>query len=92
MIHMKVFDREFHVNFISFDKIESTSHKETRVVFSVENRGYIYSYIATPGQALAYVHSDGNEIYSPFQHLEGGSYFVEIGRRLSQMHIKELTK
>lgn len=79
-IYMKIFDKQFKVELISFEDKSTKEKTYRKVIFKADREVYHYIYEGT----LSYVVKDtGEEVYSPFKCIENGSYYEEIGRKLS---------
>lgn len=87
---MKVFDKEFEVALLSKEDKSNGSSIDRRVVFTTNGEVYHYEYGGSKNMCLSSVYVEDREnegklkqVYSSWRHIEGGSYFEEIGRRLS---------
>ena len=81
---MSVFGVPFEVKLISQEDRSTKDYTDKKVVFSANGETYHYAYSGGGLMKLSSVHDDDlNEVYSPWRHIPNGSYYEEIGRRLS---------
>lgn len=84
MKKIKIFDKEFEVNLLSFEDNSTTGNPYRKVIF--ETGGEIYHYCYSGGAMMALssvVKENGEKVYSPWEYIPDGSYYEEIGRQLS---------
>ena len=92
---MQVFDKPFEVEFISCVDQSSPNFPNVTVKFKVEDEIYYYTYKGSISQAFSSVMKENKatkkieQVYSAYKHIENGSYYDEIGRRLSVEHRKK---
>jgi hypothetical protein len=88
-MNMKIFDREFDVALLHFEDKSAKGSTDVNVTFTTGGVVYHYRYCGGPTMALSSVVKDNTqtgkteEVYSSWEHIPNGSYFEEIGRRLS---------
>lgn len=86
---MEIFGKKFDVALLSFNDKSTQGNPYREVIFTTEGEVYHYVYSGGPTMALSQVHKEnrktGNldEVYSPWKNIPNGSYYEEIGRRLS---------
>lgn len=84
---MKILDKDFNVEFISFEDKSSKGYTGWKVIYKVDGEVYHYAYIGGRSMMLSCVVKDtGEEVYSPLKYIPNGSYYEEIGRKLSIQH------
>ncbi|MDX9847445.1 MAG: hypothetical protein RBT74_10735 [Tenuifilaceae bacterium] len=89
---MKVYDKEFEVELLSFEDNSSNGSIFRKVSFTVRGELYHYTYSGGAMMALTAVVKENretnncDEVYSSWKHIPDGSYYSEIGRRLSVEH------
>ena len=82
---MKIFDKEFDVALLSFEREEGNTH----VSYTTGGEVYSYNYSSSPSMAVCEVLKKNKitrkweQVYSSFKHIPQGSYYQEIGRQLA---------
>ena len=88
-VKMDVFDRSFDVILLSIEDNSTIGNPNRLVKFRINSDVYEYYYSGGHTMALGSVVKINNEtnekeiVYSPFKYIPNGSYYEEIGRRLS---------
>lgn len=86
---MTVFDKEFDVVLLNFEDNSTPGNPDRHVTFTTGGEVYHYRYVGCPSMALSSVTRENretfkhDEVYSSWKYIPGGSYYEEIGRRLS---------
>lgn len=81
---MKILDKDFNVELISFEDKSTKGDTYRKVIFKADGEVYLYTYAGGRPMTLSSVVKDtGEEVYSPWKHIPNGSYYEEIGRKLS---------
>lgn len=81
---MKILDKNFNVELISFEDKSTKRDTYRKVVFKVDGEVYHYTYAGGRPMTLSSVVKDtGEKVYSPWKYIPNGAYYQEIGRKLS---------